>query len=137
MNILAILVAAFVAFVIGFLWHGPLFGKIWMRLENITPTGNEKFSDMWKQMVYNYIANIVMAFVISGTLMFAFSSPFMGELTWYRGAICGAWLWLGFVVTTSSMDVIWMKRSVKLWLFELSWWLVAMMAMGAILAVWQ
>ena len=53
-----------VNFIIGFLFHGPLFGKLWMKLANIHPTGNEKLSDMIPQMVKNFLANIVCAYVI-------------------------------------------------------------------------
>ena len=138
MNIFSILVAALAAFIIGFLFHGPLFGKTWMRLANVTPpTEHVGFSGMWKQMVLNYISNVVMATVLAGVLWLAFASPLMGEPTWFRGVICGAWLWLGFIVTTSSLDVIWMKSSVKLWLFEMVSLLVSVSVMGAILAVWR
>lgn len=134
MNIVAILVAAAAAFIIGFLFHGPLFGKTWMRLANITPTGNEKLADMWGQMLANYAANAVMAAVMSGAFILIFNSSLMGAATWWRGAILGAWFWLGFVATTSSVEVIWMGRSKKLWLFDSASILVCMMAMGAILA---
>ena len=79
----------------------------------------------------------VTATVLAGALWLAFSSPLMGAATWYRGAICAAWLWLGFVAMGSSPEVIWMNRSLKLWLFELSSSLVSLVAMGAILAVWR
>mgnify|MGYP003353537644 CR=1 FL=1 len=46
MEILPIILAALAIFVIGFLFHGPLFGKLWMKLADIHPTGNEKFKDM-------------------------------------------------------------------------------------------
>lgn len=134
---LVILVAAAVAFVLGFLWHGPLFGKTWMRLAGVRPTGNEKFTDMIPQMLLNYLANVVTATVMAGAFWIAFSSPLMGEATWFRGAIVAGWLWLGFNATSSSMDVIWMGRSKKLWLFELSSSLVSLAAMGAVLAVWR
>ncbi|HLD39833.1 MAG TPA: DUF1761 family protein, partial [Candidatus Nanoarchaeia archaeon] len=31
-NYLAVLVAAIAAYVVGFLWYGPVFGKKWMAL---------------------------------------------------------------------------------------------------------
>jgi branched-subunit amino acid transport protein len=137
MNLVAILVAAVVCFIIGFLFHGPLLGKLWMRLANIVPTGNEKLSDMVPQMLYNLLANILTATIIEGVLWAAFPSGLIGERTAFRGAIVAAWLWLGFIVTSTSMDVIWMKASKKLWLFEITSSLVCMIAMGAILAGWN
>ena len=137
MNIVAILVSAVVAFIIGFLLHGPVLGKLWMRLANIQPTGNEKLSDMYGQMAWNMLANIVTASVLSGLFVIVFSSPVMGEASAFRGAICAAWVWLGFMVTSSSMEVIWMGRSFKLWLFEAFASLVAIATMGAIIAGWR
>ena len=61
----AILVAALVNFVLGFLLHGPIGGKLWMRLAKIHPTGKEKMSDMYGQMVWNLLVNMVAAYVIA------------------------------------------------------------------------
>lgn len=135
-NLLSVFVAALVAFIIGFLFHGPLFGKLWMRLANIHPTGNEKLSDMIPQMLWNFLSNFVTAFVMAGILWMASTSPVIGTLTWSKGVIVGVWLWLGFLVTSSSIEVIWMGRSTKLWLFEAASSLFVMVAMGAILVAW-
>lgn len=37
-NYLAVVVAAIIYLVVGFLWYGPLFGRRWMALMNITPS---------------------------------------------------------------------------------------------------
>jgi hypothetical protein len=133
-NIVAVFLAAIVAFVLGFLFHGPFFGKLWMKLADIHPTGKEKMSDMYGKMFWNFVVNLVTAFVIAMFFWVIFSSSIMGTATWYRGAILGVWFWLGFLVTSSSIEVIWMGRSVKLWLFEAACSLVVMATMGAIIA---
>ncbi len=131
MNIFAILVSAAVYFILGFLWHGPLFGKVWMKLANVTPTGNEKLSDMYGQMFSNYVVNVITAVVI----LFLFGM--IGVDTWLEGWKVVSLLFLGLVLTGSSMEVIWMKKSFKLWLFELSSSFVGLSAVGIILAVWK
>lgn len=139
MNIVPIVVAAVAAFVIGFLFHGPLFGSLWMRLADVHPTGNEKFSDMYGQMFLNLLANLVMAGVLSCVLGLVLSSPSNDMSTTSDvslGALWGVLISVGFIATASSMEVIWMKRSVKLWLFECMASLVSFAAMGAILAGW-
>lgn len=135
-NFVAVLVAAVVAFILGFLFHGPISGKLWMKLANITPTGNEKFKDMIPQMVWNLVVNIITASVMAMIFVLVFSSPLMGSATWYRGAMVGIWFWLGFLATSSSIDVIWMGKSWKLWLFEAACSLIVTGVMGAILAAW-
>lgn len=135
-NIVAVFVAAVANFIIGFLLHGPVLGKLWMKLANITPTGNEKLSDMWPQMVKNFLANFVFAYALAIVYLFASSSSFMdpGVCT---GLVSGFLVWLGFIVTGSSMEVIWMGKSYKLWLFEIFSSLASILAMGAIIAGWQ
>ncbi len=137
MNLLAIFVSAAVMFVIGFLMHGPLFGKLWMKLANIHPTGKEKFSDMVPQLIWNYFANLVAAFVLAGVLWMAFSTGAMGEISWYKGLIVAVWMWLGFIVTSTSNEVIWMKKSFKLWAFDSVSILLGLGAMGIILSSWK
>jgi hypothetical protein len=129
-NLWAVLVAALANFIIGFLMHGPIAGKMWMRLANIVPTGKEKFSDMYGQMFSNFVANFVFAFVLGQMI------AWNGIMSASTGAFFAFWVWLGFLVTSSSMDVIWMKQSWKLWMFENFSSLLCVLAMGAILASW-
>ena len=134
-NLVSVLIAAVASFVIGFMFHGPLFGKLWMKLANIHPTGKEKFADMVPQLIKNFIANFVCSYVLA---MFIFVTAGYYNNT---GNVAGGmgiafWAWLGFLVTSSSMDVIWMGKSKKLWIFETVASLVSFLAMGAILAAW-
>lgn len=132
-NLIAVLIAAVAAFIVGFLFHGPLFGKLWMRLANITPTGNEKFSDMVPQMLWNLLANVFSAYTLAVVYLFGTYSAYINESVW--GGVCvGLIVWFGFTVTSTSMDTIWMGKKVKLWLFEVVSSAVVFMVMGAIIA---
>ncbi len=132
-NFIAVLVAALAAFVVGFLFHGPLFGKLWMKLAHIHPTGNEKFSDMVPQMLWNILANMFTAVALAVVYLYAIDSAYIAEGA--LGGICvGLTVWFGFTVTATSMDVIWMGRSPKLWLFEVVSSGVVFAVMGAIIA---
>jgi hypothetical protein len=134
-NLVAVSVAAVTAFILGFLFHGPVLGTLWMKLANIHPTGNEKFKDMVPQMLWNLLVNFITAYVLAVIYLFASSSTYFTATGVWGGVVCALWVWLGFLVTTTSIEVIWMGRSVKLWLFEAGCSLVVMIAMGAIIAV--
>lgn len=134
-NLVSVLVAAVASFIIGFMFHGPLFGKLWMKLANIHPTGNEKFSDMIPQMLKNLLANIICAYVLA-MFIFVTESYYNNIGNIVGGMGIAFWAWLGFLVTSSSMDVIWMGKEKKLWLFEIVASLVSFIVMGAIIAVW-
>jgi len=127
--------AAVAAFVIGFLFHGPLFGRLWMKLANVHMTGNEKFSDMIPQMLKNFLVNLVCAYVLA-MFIYVTASYYNNVGNIVGGMGIAVWAWLGFLVTSSSIDVIWMGKSKKLWAFEVVASLVAFLAMGAILAAW-
>lgn len=137
-NFIAVIVSALVAFIIGFLFHGPLFGKMWMKLANITPTGNEKMSDMYGQMGMNLLANIVTGFVLAILITLISESGYLFDKSLVCiGMIGSALVWAGVVVPGSSMDSIWMGKSWKLWIFECICSLVMLLAMGAILGAWM
>lgn len=135
-NFVAVIVAAIVAFIVGFLMHGPIAGKLWMRLANIVPTGKEKFSDMVPQMIWNFVANIVIASVLYCVYTVALSSSYFNLTGVMAGIACAFIVWLGFVATMTSMDVIWMGKSFKLWLFDSVSSLLVLVSMGIVIAIW-
>ncbi len=135
-NYLAVLVAAVVAFVLGFLFHGPLLGKWWMKLANIHPTGKEKLSNMVPQMLGNLFVEVVTAYVLAVIYLYASSSPYLGATGTLGGVVVAVWIWLGFLVTSTSIEVIWMGKKASLWLFEAGCSLVIMATMGAIIGSW-
>jgi hypothetical protein len=132
-NLTAVFVAAVACFVIGFLMHGPIAGKLWMKLANIKPTGKEKMSDMYGMMFKNFLANLLTAYCLANIIFV--SALYHNNVGSALGGMGVAfWVWLGFVVTATSMDVIWMGKSPKLWLFEIGSSLLCFLAMGAIIA---
>ena len=86
-NYVAVLIAAVIAFIIGFLMHGPVAGKLWMRLAKVTPTGNEKLSDMYGQMFWNLVVNIVTAYALAVLIMLASTSSYMSTSALENGLI--------------------------------------------------
>ncbi len=133
-NFIAVIVAAVAAFIIGFLMHGPVAGKLWMRLANIHPTGNEKMSDMYGKMFWNMVVNLVTAYALAVVYLFASTSSLTNGPSVWLGIMSGLFVWLGFLAPATSIEVIWMGRSLKLWLFEFGSSFVVMAAMGAIIA---
>jgi hypothetical protein len=135
-NFIAVSIAAVTAFVLGFLFHGPVTGKLWMKLADIHPTGDENFKDMIPQMLWNLLVQFITAFVLAVIILFASSSTYLDGSEVWKGVILAGLLWFGFLVTSSSIEVIWMGRNYKLWLFEAACSLVVMVTMGAIIAGW-
>ncbi len=133
MNIFLVIAASLSTFMIGFLAHGPVTGKLWMSLANIHPTSNEKFSEMIPQMLWNLLANFVTAFMLAVMINISFMA--LGERSVGIGILVAVGTWLGFIVTSSSIEVIWMGRKVSLWLFECIVSLICFTVMGTILSL--
>lgn len=129
---LPVLAAAIAAFVLGALWHGPLFGKVWMRLSNI-PESEMKNppKGIWKLMVAAFVQQVVTAWV------FAYFASEL-KITDLMGALEIAFFaWLGFIVTTLLNGVLWEKRSVNLYLFNIAYHLAALVVMALVIGMWR
>lgn len=137
-NYLAILAAAVSAMVLGSIWYGPLFGKQWIAMMQMTPEQIAKGKADKKGMMRSYglmfIGALVMAHVLSYTLVFA--SDYTATFGITAGLMAGFWNWLGFVVPVTLGKVLWEGKSWKHWMLDSGYYLVDLCVMGVILAVW-
>ncbi|MDP3742402.1 MAG: DUF1761 domain-containing protein [Candidatus Micrarchaeota archaeon] len=132
-NYIAMLGAAIASMIIGFLWYGPLFGKIWMDLSGF------KKEDMGKMKtsaqtgyVVQFIASIVMAFVLA--ILIPETRGIILESSRFWNALGIAFIgWLGFIATTTLGSVLWEGKPVKLYLLNNAYHLVSLLVMAAIL----
>jgi hypothetical protein len=135
-NYWALLVAAVIQIVLGFLWYGPLFGKPWMKMMGFTRESMEKAKA--KGMTTSYIVMLVSTFIM--TYVLAHAIVFGSEYTNMYGATAGMtaafWYWLGFVAPVTLGSVLWEGKSWKLWMLNAGYYLVALLISGGILAHW-
>jgi fatty acid desaturase len=131
-NYFSVIVAAFASFIIGFLWYGPIFGKQWISLSNMSEKDIKKAKEkgMAKQMVVSFIAALIMAYVLSLFINFG------GNVNALVGVTVGFWIWLGFLATTMIDSVLWDNKPFALYLINVSHRLVGLIIMGAILGAW-
>lgn len=132
-NYLAVLISAVASFATGMLWYSRvLFGNLWMKFSGISKTSIEKSKKkgMAPYLAAAFIGGLVMSFVLAHFVDIA------GAVTALEGAQTGFWSWLGFVAPVMLGTVLWEGKSFKLYLINASHYLVVLMAMGSILAVW-
>ncbi len=139
-NYLAMLVAAVAANVLGFLWYGPLFGKAWIKLmgfsdEQVKKGQAKGMAGMAPQYGMMFVGSVVMAFVLANALVFA--STYTKTSGVSAGLMTGFFNWLGFVAPVSLSSVLFEGRSWKLWKLNNGYWLVSLLTMGVILAMWR
>src|SRR5947207_3505777 len=96
-NYMAVVAAAVVNMVLGFLWYGPLFGKPWMKMMNFTEEHMKaaQAKGMGKSYVVMTIGALLMSWILAHAIVFA-----TGFLA-ISGAMAGIWIgflnWLGFI----------------------------------------
>lgn len=133
-NYTAVLVAGLIPMVMGFIWYGPLFGKPWMQMVGMTPKMMEeaKKKGMGKKYTLMFFGALVMSYVLAQIVDYSFSA------TITEGMSVGFWVWLGFVATTMLSSSLFAVKSKPVALFALDsgYYLVCLMLMGALLAVW-
>jgi glycerol uptake facilitator-like aquaporin len=125
-NFLALSIAAFVKFFLGWLWYSPvLFAKPWMRLAGIDCQSN---GGVGKAIFLEFLGSFVMAFVLLHAVHYA------GATTAAQGAAVGFFNWIGFIAVATMGGVLFEKRPLKLYLINVGLSFVALPIMGVILA---
>ena len=132
-NILAVIVAAIVTFVIGALWYSPaLFGKQWIAAHGYTP---EKMEAMRKgaSKAYglSFLCYLVMAAAMAVLLRMTHIESVIG------GAKLGFLCWVGFVANVGFTSQLFSDKHIKTYLLDAGYQLVYLVVMGLILSVWR
>lgn len=126
----AIVVAAAAAMAIRAVWYSKaVFGTKWQKLVNLTD----------KQVRENFAGTMIGSTLLA-LLMAFFMAKLISQLqqiTWLDGAITGLWVWVGFVMTVTLVNVLYQKRGKKVFLINSGYWLITFVVMGAILAAWR
>ncbi len=132
-NWVAVLVAAALQMVLGFLWYSPmLFGNLWMKLCGMKPSDMDKHKgEMPKSAVLGFLAAIVMVFILAQVI------GYTGAKTLMDGVLSAFWMWLGFVATVLAGSVLWEGKPVKLYLLNAGYYLVTLGISGAVLVLWK
>jgi hypothetical protein len=130
LSLFAIVLAAVVSFMFGWLWYGILFPKQWM-----AATGKTQ-ADLKAQggptptpFVISFVALLIMAWVLAGVI----GHPGAGGITLRSGVIAGALMWLGFVATTLAVNHAFQGVKPILTLLDGGHWLGVLLLQGAVI----
>jgi len=128
-NYLAVIVSAIVYWLIGGVWFALLFGKQWMKLENMTEPQARAMNPAVPYVV-SFLLGILIAFVLAQLC------AWRNATTAARGASLGVFLWLGIVAPVTYTTSMYEMRPIQLFLINEGYVLVGFIAMGAILGGW-
>ncbi len=133
-NYLAVLVSAIASMVIGSIWYGPLFGKMFIAETGMDKWSPEKQAAEKKKMGMSYalqfVASLVMFYVLAGIIVG------FGKTTVTGGMMSAFVMWGGFVVPLKLGESIWGGKMSLFWLgiFHM---LLTLLAAGAIIGAWK
>ena len=128
-NWIGVIVAGVVGMVVGALWYGPLFGKLWARLVGMTQEKMEeaKQKGMAKSYVIGLIGQLVTAYVLAYLIALtgSYSINVLVPLVF--------WIWLGLIMPIMIGGSLWEGKPWKLVLLNGAYYIVVLMAMSFVL----
>ncbi len=127
----AILVSGVILWLLGATWYSPaLFAKPWMALLGINKNVPNK-----KSLVPGMIASLIGDLILSFVLMHVIGWAGVTTVGW--GVFIGVLMWLGFFVGPALPQGIYENRPFKLFAINAGYWLVGLIIVGGLLAVWR
>jgi Protein of unknown function (DUF1761) len=124
-NLLAILVAAASGFLIGGLWYGPLFGKVWQREAGVSQEQIGATNPM-KLFGLTFLFSVL-------------SAVFLGHLLASTGVtkphvvmMISVGVAAGFILPAFGTNYLFARKSGTLFAIDAGYWLVFYAAMGAV-----
>lgn len=136
-NILAVLVAAALTFVLGAFWYSPvLFARQWMQAQGYTAEQLEEFKKrgmrgMTRAYLVSVVCYVVMAYVV------ALLASYTNSTTFAQGLWLGFLAWLGFAATIGLTANMFSEKPIAAWVIDAGYQLAYLMIMGVLLSVWR
>lgn len=126
-NPIAIFVAAVLAFALGALWYGPLFGKAWLRLNGLD---GKTQSELAKAYVVSFLSFLLMAaslavladYIVLATVPQAFKLALL--------------VFGGFVAPVGLMANAFSGRPIGAWLLDAGYQLLYLVLMSLVVVLW-
>lgn len=137
-NMIAVLVAVVVNFILGFVWYTPLFGKAWSKEMGFDPEEKPSSSVMIKGMVFMIVGNFFFAYVLAHNIGAWSFVPGMDKMSLEASVASTAFFtWLGFFLPGELGATVWAKNSWKLFFINTSYHLVSLAVVACILTYWK
>ena len=126
-NWLAVVLAAVVNMVVGFLWYGPLFGERWLKM--IGKTADEIDDDPTM-----YVITTLTALITAYSLAVLIGAS--GASGFASGALIGLFVWVGIGATGTLVYTTFEGPPRDVWRLHALYQATVFIISGAILAVW-
>ncbi len=132
-NYVAVAVCTVIAFFLGSLWFSFLFSKIWVQelsLHNViiqAPSQRKLFMNMSLTILKEFVTSLALACLVVMT----------ESRTVQSGLLLGSIVAFGFIATAIGLVFTWENRSMKLFLIDAGYQMIAVVLLAVILSVWH
>ncbi len=136
----AIFAAVVAAFLFGFVWYGPLFGKTWARLMGMDVSKKPESKDMRRALIIQIFGTFLVALAMSQI------NQMWRPSVWRVGydsadliyGFCGGFTaWIGFYVPLQLNKVAWEKRPWSVFFINTGHDFLNLQLISQILAHWR
>ncbi|MEK7564137.1 MAG: DUF1761 domain-containing protein [Patescibacteria group bacterium] len=134
-NLVAVFVCGVLSMVVGFVWYGPLFGKMWMKVIGATEQDKEKKKEMQKKAGPLYLVQFIL------TLFQVYSLTYLATC-WPKTDMLklSIFIWIAFIVPIIAGSSMWNNDSSKTawtrFLIQAGYQLVMFVIYGLVLNFW-
>ncbi len=131
MNFWAVLSAAISAFVLGGVWYGPLFGKRWQALNDLS---DEQIAAGNSGVIFGgaFVLTLITAFALAVLI----GSPLLPEPSLVNGLVLGLGASILLVATAFGINYLFALKPLALWWIDSGYMVLMFAVMGAILGAW-
>lgn len=127
---LGVILAVILSIATGFLWHGPLFGKTWIKLNKIGGMSKKEQTDV---MIRGLTASVIMGLVQAAVIGRALEILYLPNVAY--AFIIATILWLPFTCLTFLNNYVWARRPMTLFLLDAGYTLAVLWVIAAVLYV--
>ena len=130
-NWLSFSLAILLPMIVGSLWYGPLFGRIWMKMMDLTEEKIKETLNPAKSYGGSFVGSIFTAYILSLLIALAEFTTLLG------GIAIGFAVWIGFVVPMGWQSVAWENKGLGLYVLNQAYNLLVLLLMGALIGGWR
>lgn len=129
-NYWAVVGGAIFLFITGAIWYGPIFGKVWMRINGHESMTKEQRDALMKGMTPMYVIQFILSLVTSFVLYY---------FVQLVGQHVAFWIWVGFSMPMAA-GAMWDSKTkelmLKKFLITASYQLVTLLMLALAFSAW-
>ena len=141
----ALIVAAIVPTIVGYLWYGPLLGKQWLASTGKTEAYFRENANMPLNVGVSFVLSLVLAFALKILIEITHGAQYMhlsdeieGSFhTFGHGALHGGIYAAFFIIPFFVINGLFELRGAKNYWLHIVYWLICCTLMGGIVDAWN